>query len=243
MQTKGLIGFTLLALAALAVLIGLGVWQIKRLHWKEGLIAAIDARTRGEPINLDQAIALAKEGRDPTYYRVRVEGRFDNSKERYLFSQSISDGTPGWHVITPFTTTQGELVLVDRGFVPDNLKDPSARGSGQIDDVTKITGIVRAPDTQGLFTPNNEPEANRWFWRDLNGMIYSMFPTETLDVPPFFLEAEKGELPGGWPQGGQTRLELPNNHLQYAITWFGLTAVLIVIYGFYVRSLYTRKQA
>ncbi len=241
MQTKGLIGFTALALAALAVLIGLGVWQVERLHWKEGLIAAIDARTKGEPISLDQVIALAKEGRDPSYYRVRVEGRFDNTKERYLFSQSISDGTPGWHVITPFNTTQGGLVLVDRGFVPDNRKDPSTRASGEIEGTTTITGIVRAPDTQGLFTPNNEPEANRWFWRDLDGMVHSMYPTATLDVPPFFIEAEKSDVPGGWPRGGQTRLSLPNNHLQYAITWFGLAAALIVIYAFYVRSLYRRE--
>jgi surfeit locus 1 family protein len=242
MRSKGLIGFTALALAALAVLIGLGVWQVKRLHWKEGLIAAIDARTKGEPISLEQAIALAKEGRDPTYYRVRVEGRFDKSKERYLFSQSISDGTPGWHVISPFTTTQGELVLVDRGFVPDQLKNSSSRQQGQIGGPTTVTGIVRAPDKQGLFTPNNEPEANRWFWRDLNGMVSSMFPTATLDVPPSFIEAEKSQVPGGWPEGGQTRLSLPNNHLQYAITWFGLAAALIVIYAFYVRSLYRREQ-
>ena len=241
MQTKGLIGFTALALAALAVLIGLGVWQVKRLHWKEGLIAAIDARTKGESISLDQAVALAKEGRDASYYRVRVEGRFDNTKERYLFSQSISDGTPGWHVITPFTTTQGELVLVDRGFVPDQLKDPSTRASGEIEGTTTVTGIVRIPETQGLFTPNNEPEVNRWFWRDLNGMVTSMVPTATLDVPPFFIEAEKSEVPGGWPEGGQTRLSLPNNHLQYAITWFGLAAALIVIYAFYVRSLYRQE--
>jgi surfeit locus 1 family protein len=243
MQTRGLIGFTALALAMLAVLVGLGDWQVKRLHWKEGLIAAIDARTKAAPISLDRAIALEKEGQDPTYYRVRVEGRFDNSKELYLFSQSISDGTPGWHVITPFTTSQGELVLVDRGFVPDNLKDPSTRASGQIEGVTTITGIVRAPDTQGLFTPNNEPATNRWFWRDLNGMVTSLYSTATLDVPPFFLEAEKSEVPGGWPEGGQTRLELPNNHLQYAITWFGLAAALVVIYAFYVRSLYRGKHA
>src|SRR4029079_6220090 len=241
MQTKGLIGFTALALAALAMLIGLGVWQVERLHWKEGLIAAIDARTKGEPISLDQVIAFAKEGRDPSYYRVHVEGRFDNSKERYLFSQSISDGTPGWHVITPFRTTQGELVLVDRGFVPDNLKDLSTRASGQIEGVTTVTGIVRAPDTQRFFTPNNETAPNREFWRDLNGLVSSMFPTATLDVPPFFIEAEKSDVPGGWPEGGQTRTSLSNNHLQYAITWFGLAAALIVIYAFYVRSLYRRE--
>ena len=69
----------------------------------------------------------------------------------------------------------------------------------------------------------------------------NMYPTATLDVPPFFIEAEKSDVPGGWPEGGQTRLSLPNNHLQYAITWFGLAAALIVIYAFYVRSLYRRE--
>jgi surfeit locus 1 family protein len=243
MHTKGLIGFTALALASLAVLIGLGVWQIKRLHWKEGLIAAIEARTKGEPISLEEAKALAKQGRDPSYYRVRVEGRFDHSKERYLFSQSIADGTPGWHVITPLETAQGDMVLVDRGFVRDSLKDPSTRASGQVAEAVTVTGIVRAPETQGLFIPDNEPEANRWFWRDLASMTRSMFPQGTKEVAPFFLEAEKSDVPGVWPEGGQTRLELPNNHLQYAITWFLLAAALILIYALYVGSLYRRDRA
>jgi surfeit locus 1 family protein len=243
MQTKGLIGFTALALASLAVLIGLGVWQIKRLHWKEGLIAEIEARSRGEPIGLEEAKALAKQGRDPNYYRVRVEGRFHHDEERHLFAQAIADGTPGWHVITPLETAQGDMVLVDRGFVPDALKDPASRPAGQVGDVVTVTGIVRAPETQGLFIPDNEPAANRWFWRDVASMTRSMFPQGTKEVAPYFLEAEKSEVPGGWPEGGQTRLDLPNNHLQYAITWFLLAAALIVIYALYVRGLYRRNQA
>jgi surfeit locus 1 family protein len=243
MQTKGLIGFTALALASLAVLIGLGVWQIKRLHWKEGLIAEIETRSKGAPIGLEEATALAKQGRDPSYYRVRVEGRFHHDEERYLFSQSIADGTPGWHMITPLETAQGDMVLVDRGFVPDSLKDPASRAAGQVGDVVTVTGIVRAPESQGLFIPDNEPAANRWFWRDLASMTRSMFPQGTKEVAPFFLEAEKSDVPGGWPEGGQTRLDLPNNHLQYAITWFLLAAALIVIYALYVRGLYRRNRA
>jgi surfeit locus 1 family protein len=232
MQTKGLIGFTALALASLAVLIGLGVWQIKRLHWKEGLIAEIEARSRDAPISLAEATASAKQGRDPSYYRVRVEGRFHHDEERHLFSQAIADGTPGWHVITPLETAQGDMVLVDRGFVPDSLKDPASRAAGQVGDVVTVTGIVRAPESQGLFIPDNEPEANRWFWRDLASMTRSMFPQGTKEV-----------VPGGWPEGGQTRLDLPNNHRQYAITWFLLAGALIVIYAVYVRSLYRRNRA
>ena len=238
MQTKSLVGLTALMLAALAVLIGLGVWQLKRLEWKQGLIAQIEARTKGPPITLEDAVALAGEGRDPSYYRVRVDGRFHHAKELYLYA--VSEGRVGWHVIAPFETEDGDVVLVDRGFVPDELKDPSARALGQVENVVTVTGIVRTPETQTVFTPDNEPKVNRWFWRDLAGMARSMFPAGTTEVAPFFLEADKSEVPGGWPEGGQTRLEIPNNHLQYAITWFLLATVLLIVYGLYVRSLYRR---
>jgi len=238
MQTKSLVGLTALMLAALAVLIGLGVWQLKRLEWKQGLIAQIEARTKGPPITLEDAVALAGEGRDPSYYRVRVDGRFHHAKELYLYA--VSEGRVGWHVITPLETEDGDVVLVDRGFVPDELKDPSARALGQVENVITVTGIVRTPETQTVFTPDNEPKVNRWFWRDLAGMARSMFPGGTTEVAPFFLEADKSEFPGGWPEGGQTRLEIPNNHLQYAITWFLLAAGLLIVYGLYVRSLYRR---
>ncbi|HEX9753179.1 MAG TPA: SURF1 family protein [Methyloceanibacter sp.] len=238
MQTKSLVGLTALMLAAFAVLTGLGVWQLQRLEWKQGLIAQIEARTNGPPITLEDAVALAGEGRDPSYYRVRADGRFHHAKERYLYA--VSEGRVGWHVIAPFETEDGDVVLVDRGFVPDELKDPSARALGQVENVITVTGIVRTPETQAVFTPDNEPKVNRWFWRDLAGMARSMFPAGTTEVAPFFLEADKSEVPGGWPEGGQTRLEIPNNHLQYAITWFLLATVLLIVYGLYVRSLYRR---
>ena len=240
MANKGLLGLTAFMLAALAVLIGLGVWQLKRLDWKEGLIAKIETRTKGAPISLEKAVALAREGRDPSYYRVRVEGRFHHAKELYLYA--VTDEGVGWHVITPLETADGDMVLVDRGFVPDELKDPSSRALGQVENVVTVTGVVRSPETQGLFLPDNEPKADRWFWRDLQGMALSAFPNGVIQVAPFFVEAEKSSVPGGWPEGGQTRLEIPNNHLQYAITWFLLAACLLVIYGVYVRGLYRRDR-
>lgn len=238
MEQKGLVGLTALMLAGLAVLIGLGVWQLQRLQWKEGLIARIESRTKADPVTLKQAIAMARKGRDPSYYRVRVEGRFHHAKERYLYT--VSDGRVGWDVITPLETADGDMVLVDRGFVPDRLRDPASRASGQVENVVAVTGIARSPETQGLFTPDNDQAANRWFWRDLLGMARSAFPAGDIQVAPFLLEAEKSGVPGGWPEGGQTRLEIPNNHLQYAITWFLLAACLLVIYGVYLRSVYRR---
>ncbi len=240
MTRKGLAWFTVFTLAVVALLIGLGVWQLKRLAWKEGLIAEIEARAKGAPITLKEAVALSREGHDPSYYRVHAKGRFDHADERYLYALS-DDGEPGWHVITPFSSVEGDLVLIDRGFVPDNLRDPSSRAAGQLEGDVDVTGLVRLPETPGPFTPDNDPAANRWFWRDLSGMIYSIFPTATMDPAPFFLEAEKSDMPGGWPQGGQTRLELPNNHLQYAITWFLLAGAVVVIYLVYVRGAYRRR--
>jgi len=240
MTRKGFAWFTLFTLAIVALLIGLGMWQLKRLAWKEGLIAEIEARAKGTPITLKEAIAVSREGRDPSYYRVHVKGSFDHAKERYLYALS-NDGEPGWHVITPFDSAEGDLVLIDRGFVPDNLRDPSSRAASQLEGEVDVTGLVRLPESPGPFTPDNEPDNNRWFWRDLNGMVYSMFPTATMDPAPFLLEAEKSDVPGGWPEGGQTRLELPNNHLQYAITWFLLAGAVVVIYLVYVRGAYRRR--
>jgi surfeit locus 1 family protein len=238
MQRKNLLWLTVLTLAGLAVLVGLGIWQLKRLEWKQGLIAKIETRAKSDPIALKQAIAMARKGRDPSYYRVRLDGRFHHANELYLYS--TSEGRIGWEIVTPLETADGDMVLVDRGFVPDELKDPSARALGQVENVVSITGVVRRPEIQHLFTPDNEPAANRWFWRDLQAMARSSIPAGVVQVAPFFVDAEKSDVPGGWPEGGQTRLEIPNNHLQYAITWFLLAAALLVIYALYLRSVYRR---
>ena len=234
MRSRGLLLFTAFSAASLALLIGLGVWQLQRLEWKQGLIAQIEARAQAEPVTLKEALTRARSGEDVSYLRVRVEGRFDNGKERYLYA--VSDGTPGWHVITPLATHDGAVVLVDRGFVPNAFKEPSARAQGEISDDVAVTGLARNPDSQGRFIPDNEPAENRWFWRDLGAMSKSMFPAGAPDVAPFILEAEQSNIPGGWPLGGQTRLDLPNNHLQYALTWFLLALCLVVIYVIYVRG-------
>jgi surfeit locus 1 family protein len=240
MRARGLLVFTLFMAATLALLIGLGIWQLQRLEWKEGLIAKIEARTKAPPVSLEEAVKLARGGEDVSYLRVRAEGSFDHGEERYLYA--ISDGEVGWHVIAPLATPAGEVVLVDRGFVPEARKDPSSRPEGQIVGTVTIIGLARTPERQGLFTPDNEADRNRWFWRDLSAMAASMFPQGKGDVAPFYLEAERGEMPGGWPRGGETRLDIPNDHLQYAITWFLMAVCLAVIYAIYLRTRLRRES-
>ncbi len=231
---KTLIWPGLLTLFGLVGLIGLGLWQLQRLEWKEDLIVRVEARSTAAPITLAEAIGLVRQGADPSYYRVQVEGRFHHGKERYLYA--LSGREPGWNVITPLETASGEMVLVERGFVPGSLQDPATRRPGQIEEIVTVTGLVRAAQEQGAFAPDTDLEAKRWFWRDLPGMRRSMFPGGTTEIAPFFLEAEASDVPGGWPKGGQTRLEFPNNHLQYALTWFLLAIGLVVIFAVYLRG-------
>src|SRR5215207_8751873 len=110
MRWRSLLLLTAFSAAALALLIGLGLWQLQRLEWKEGLIAQIEARSEGAPITLADGISIARNGRDPSYYRLRVDGRFHHAKERYLYA--VSDGRVGSHVITPLETADGDMVLV-----------------------------------------------------------------------------------------------------------------------------------
>ncbi|WP_108681488.1 SURF1 family protein [Methyloceanibacter sp. wino2] len=242
MTTPALIRLTIATLIGFGLLIWLGQWQLQRLEWKERIIQRIETRTERKPVSLEQAVELAKQWGDPNYLRVSAEGRFHHNLERYLYSIS-SDGEPGWHVIAPLETASGRVVLVDRGFVPDDHREPGTRQEGQVQDIVTVTGLVRTSEKPNLFSPDNDEEANQWFTRDLGGMARSMFPGGTVQVLPFFLEAEASDVPGGWPKGGQTRLELPNKHLQYALTWFLLAACLLVIYAAYVWSVMTGRRS
>ena len=225
----------------LALLVGLGVWQMQRLAWKEGLIAEIEARTKAPPVSLEEAVARARR-RDVSYLRVRAEGRFDHDKERYLFA--IADGERRLaRDHAAYDAGTGEVVLVDRGFVPDALQGRRHRGRKARSRVTvTVIGLARTPEIQGRFTPDNEPARNRWFWRDLPAMAASMFPggERTRAVLP---RRGKERCARRLAVGRPDRLDLPNDHLQYAITWFLLALCLVVIYVFYVAEQPLRRSA
>jgi len=228
---------TLAALAGLAVLIGLGSWQMERKAWKEGLIAKIAARVHADPVPLP-AGATQDGGEDLEYLHVSARGRFHHDKERYLYAPA-TDGL-GWHVYTPLELSPQRIVWVNRGWVPDARKAPSTRPEGQVPGEVEVRGLVRLQMRPGWFTPANEPSHNIWYWPDLGAMTASAFPEGPQIAPgwpqtpvslPLVLEADaQPEPPGGLPRGGVTRLQLPNRHLEYALTWYGLGATLVGVY-------------
>jgi surfeit locus 1 family protein len=226
----GAIGFrpllwpTLFTLPALLLMLGLGVWQLERLQWKTTLIAERAERMQAAPIDLprpgDDLAAVE-------YRRVALAGSFLHDQELALAARSHL-GIPGYHIVTPFRLADGLTVLVDRGWVPLARRDPKTRAEGQLPGEVTLAGLIRRPVGQGWMVPDNEPEHNLWFWFDLPAMARHAGITGPL--APVYVDAAAGNVPGGYPLGGETRVELPNDHLQYAFTWFSLAIALIVIY-------------
>ncbi len=231
---SGLVKLTLLAIAGMAMLIGLGTWQLQRLAWKQGLMAQVEERARIDPVGLSVALRRWSETEDVEYMRVRLKGTFVHGLERHLYT--VVKGRPGWRIVTPVRTAEGAIVMVDRGFVPDKLKSVDARAAGQIEGDVAITGLARAPGRRNAFTPDADTDRNIWYWRDLDGMAATVLAADERErLVPFFVEAGKSPVPGGWPKGGVTRVKFTNRHLGYAVTWYGLALALLLVYGAIVR--------
>jgi surfeit locus 1 family protein len=211
-------------LAALAVLLGLGTWQIQRLHWKEGLIAERAAQLAAPPAPL---LATAADWRGWDFRKVSARGTFRHDLEQRFGAFTLDDQF-GQHVLTPLVRADGPAILVDRGFVPADRAAVETRREGEVAGAVEVAGIARyrGADRPGWFTPANEPAERIWYWYDLPALTQAT----GLELLPVVVEADATPNPGGLPVGGQTRTELPNNHLQYALTWYGLAAALVAVY-------------
>jgi surfeit locus 1 family protein len=217
--------------AAFLVLIGLGTWQVQRLFWKEALIAARQAAVTAAPIAPPGSLAEAK---TLDFHRLEARGQFRHDHELYL-GASDDIGHLGYHVITPLALDGGAVLLVDRGFVPQEKRAPASRAEGEVAGDVTVTGLLRLPPAgkPHWFVPNNDPAKNYWFYVDIPAMAAA---AQQQNVLPYTMDADATPNPGGFPQGGQTRLDLPNNHLQYAITWYALAAALAVIATLRIRQ-------
>jgi surfeit locus 1 family protein len=218
----------LVTLFALIALVSLGVWQVQRLAWKEALIARIEARSLAAPVPLPPASQWPTLKPDDYEYRhVELRGRFDD-REALVFRGSgpESGEGPGYLVLAPLSLPDGTSVIVNRGFVPSAAKDPASHAPprGEL----TLTGLMREPEPRNPFTPADRPDQDQWFTRD-PGAIAARFG---LTRPaPFSVDADYSGDPNALPRGGTTVIAFPNNHLGYALTWFGLAAALAGVFG------------
>jgi len=218
---------TIAAAVGLAVLLGLGSWQLDRRVEKQQLLQVRSLQVNAPVIGLADIGADAE--LDALEYRpIRLEGRFDGSRSAKLLSRT-RDGRAGFHVIALLVTENGMTVLVDRGWVPvEGGIAPAPTG------VVGIEGYVRRFETPGRFTPDNDPGTGSWFYLDQE-QIASALNLKT--VAPFYVQQAPGAAPPeAYPAGGVPNIALRNPHLQYALTWYALAIVLAVIYVvFHVR--------
>ena len=221
-------------LAALAILLSLGTWQVQRLHWKEKLLADMAERRVAAPAALADIEAMAAKGEDIEYRPVTATGTFANNKERHFFA--TWRGQTGYHVYTPLALADGRFLFVNRGFVPFEAKEPEMRKQGQLIGRQVVTGLARArlAEKPSSIVPDNDIARNIFYWKDLDAMAASTgIPADR--VVPFFVDAGNAPNPKGLPIGAVTQFDLPNSHLQYAVTWYGLAAALVgvALYGLF----------
>lgn len=218
---------TVAVAAGLAVLLGLGSWQLDRRVWKQEVLETRAQRINAPGITLAD-IAVDAELGALEYRPIRLTGRYEGSRDLKLLSRT-RDGRAGFHVVTPLAADDGMTVLVDRGWVPvDGAITSAPTGPVSID------GYLRKYETPGRFTPDNEADTNAWFYLD-GGQMASALELKT--VAPFYVQQAPGAVPAGlYPAGGAPNVALRNPHLQYALTWYALAIVLLVIYVvFHVR--------
>jgi surfeit locus 1 family protein len=220
------------ALIAFAILIALGTWQMRRLAWKEDLLQKIETRMHAAPAPLPPEAEWGKLDPDAyEYRRVTTTGVFEHDREALIFRASGPNeglSQPGYVVMTPLRLASGAHVLVARGFVPESRKAPASRLEGQIAGETTVTGVLRAPEPRNAFTPADDPAKGLWYTRD-PALIAGHFALAR--AAPFSIDADPTPVPGGWPKAGVTPVNIPNSHLSYALTWYGLAATLAAFCG------------
>jgi surfeit locus 1 family protein len=218
-----------MTLPMLAALLALGTWQLHRMEWKAALIEEVRIRGAAPAIVLpiDDRIPAA----DLVHRPVRITGRFMHEAEMHLLNR-VRDGKPGINLVTPFMRSDGgPTLLVDRGWAPMDWRGRVDVNGGPEQQEIEVTGVVRAPDAPGWLTPANRPDANEWYYIDLSAMAGSVGILPFVD---YYIYAT-GESPAvpDYPVVNVWQVDLPNNHLSYAITWFSLAVVLLVIYFVY----------
>ena len=234
---RGLFLPSIVVVTGIVVLISLGLWQLERKAWKEHLIETLQERLSAAPVPLAREIWTAPDSADVEFKRVVFRATFDHSQEAFVYtvgSALRSDVTErGYWVFAPAKLADGRTVVVNRGFVPEDREDPRTRAAGQVEGAVEIVGVLRRPETRGMFTPNDDPAHDVWYLRDHRLIAAAKGWGE---VGWLFVDQDSPPAPGGLPRASPLTAHLRNEHLQYALTWFGLAGVFAVGFAFWVRS-------
>ena len=239
---RGVAGLGIFTLLTLALLIGLGVWQLQRRIEKHALIAQLTERLAAAPGALPspaQWSALTP-ARDE-FRRVRFSATYESRPDAMVYSSgsAIRDDVsgPGTWAFLPARLPGGETVVINTGFVQNTMQDRAQQDRAVARLVTgapvTLTGYIRFPESAGALTPSENLDKRLWFTRDTNAIARSLGWGQ---VAPFYIDLESPAPESGIPKPGPLELHLKDDHLQYAITWFGLACAVVIAFGIWMRG-------
>lgn len=212
------------ALLAFGGFVALGNWQVRRLAWKLDLIARVERRLQTPPASPPPRAQWPQLGVATDEYRkLCLDGEFLHEHETLV--QALTRLGPGDWVLTPLRDSDGDIVLVNRGFVPPERRAPAQRAQGQVAGAVRVCGLLRLSEPRGSLLRHNDPAQGRWYSRDVPAIAAAQ-RLPAAEVAPYFLDADAAPNPGGWPVGGLTAVQFHNSHLVYAITWYGLALLV-----------------
>lgn len=221
---------TVFTICAVITLLVLGTWQVLRLQWKMAIVETIQTQAALAAVDLPDEVELP----EWKYRHVLLQGQFHHDQEIHLFTgPRVMKGDTGYNILTPMTLLDGRQVLVDRGWVPATHKKQEKRLESLVAGAAiPVEGMIHKGEQQAMFTPDNNIDGNLWFWIDMQAASSAT----GFRFPDYYIRAIKPTSDATYPIPGEVEIKQRNDHLQYAITWYGLAIIALVIYVLFVRK-------
>jgi surfeit locus 1 family protein len=245
-RRRNVAGFGIFTLAMVAVFVGLGVWQLQRRVEKHALIAALTERLAAAPGSLPSpsqwgSLTPAQD----EFRRVSFKATYDSRPDAMVYSSgsSVRDDIsgPGTWAFLPARLPGRETVVINAGFVQNTMQDRGQQDRAVARLITNepvtLTGYIRFPETAGLLTPSENPAKRLWFTRDHLAMARALGWNEGgRPLAPFYIDLEQPVPSSGIPKPGPLEIHLKDDHMQYAITWFGLAGAVVIAFAVWLRA-------
>lgn len=239
------IGVILFSLIMLALFVSLGVWQLQRRVEKHALIAELTTRLAAPAVPLPAPAQWpALTPAHDEFRRVTFTATYRHLPDAMVYSAGSSVrpdvSEPGTWAFLPAQLASGQTVVVDAGFVPNMMQDRSVESRAVAPLITgrpvTLTGYLRFPEKPGMFTPAHDAAKRLWYTRDLHSMARSLGWGRGGEIAPFYIDLETPAPADGIPKPGPLQVDLPDNHMQYAITWFGLAGIVVIGFAIWMRK-------
>ena len=220
---------SIFSIVVFTVLFSFGTWQVKRLFWKEALIEKYITQSQSNPIKNPSKLDFSNINE---FKSVELSGSFLHKDEIYITGKTY-EGNAGFHVITPFNLSNNKIILINRGWVSESYRNPEKRGFSLVEGQIHLKGIIRYPQKKGYFVPENDGKNGFWFTIKPIEIINFLNLNSNKVINNYYIDALRQGKKLTLPIGVTGNPKLRNQHLSYAVTWYGLALSLLFVYFSY----------